>query len=1388
MDEEASDAVVLAVMEAATNALSHSLGAGAIEVGLHCDAKELVISVRDDGQGFDPSLFPLDETPDLASLGGRGLFLIGRLVDHVDFRFDGGTEVLMRKRLLAGGTSDGVQSAVQTARNDLRTSLADVLETCDDGFALLDWDWRLLSVNEALLAFLRSTGEPLQGRTLFELLPELSDADYESSLRAAMDEGNKTSIELYVERWHAWFEVRVLPVSVGIAVVLVEVSQRKISEAEHERERAGNAVLRATLMAMTEIRAVMRARQDIAESARACGSVVARALTSTAGYVTDGGMERRDWPYAFALRAPLAVSGGPYREIAVGRSDRDYSGDESRALAMLATVVSEELERARASAQLELSWARARVLADVAAAGADVPEQAAAAVLDALATHLGLESGSVDCFVEGSDQLLCMATHGTASEQSVADRQIAVPVAVGETRLGVLTLAFCRPRDVNAEDVAFFHTLADLLGLALQRSRLAEERRRQRRLLQRAGELSLVLDVVNDTVREVREPADAIAHAAQRAAEALDVTFAAVWLCSDEHWSLLIDEECDEPTRQRTLSCATLLRTAGGARAVCSALSHGFVDSADRPLCTVGTSLVAGGVGLGAVVFVTASRREFSEPELDFLDKLGSVLGGALQNARLYDALNTQLELADLLLRASKVLTEWTDLAPMLDRLSEVLLLSAPGSRVSIALFEAANTMLHIAASTGIAPLARGDAPLDSLSGDVLGIFSAPSTLVVDYEARPDDRLYFLGDCFAPRYGLYVPIASRGKLVGLLILEAPAARGGFRPDEIQAVEAIADQAATAIENARLFDAEVDAQRRAARELEISQMLLTIAGAFASQTDSRQLLDTVARTLTRSFGDARVTISLLSDAEEMTIVAAAGEHPFSVGTIFALDDFSGPARRSLESGRAALVDYEAIPLSEGSVSLSWGMRISVVAPLVTRGRTIGLLTIDHANQRWGFTRRDVSLAQGIADQAAIAIYNTALFEKEREEAQFGEALDEAGRLLHSTLDSDAILAGALESGGRAVHATSGVIALAERSRWVVRYQHGYAIDLVGRAWPDEEVPFMVEARRRRGPVVLDDILGDHRAMAGSSRPPGVRAVLTVPLAIGDEVVGVLVYNKGEVASFSEREVTFATRLALSVSLALQNARLFANEHTIAETLQGALLAMPESIPGFHFAHAYHSATVAARVGGDFYDLFELTKGVVGVVVGDVSGKGLEAAVTTSVVKNALRAQAVEREKSPAEVMRAVNEVLLRASAPEVFSSVFFGVIDDRGGRLAYCNAGHTPAFVMRRDGTVDELDPTGPVVGAFPDMAFAGAETTLAPDELLFLYTDGLIEARAMGVLFGEPRLRALFNEAAMLDPVTAVQRVAAAVVDFTDGLLTDDLALLAVARSAVADV
>jgi hypothetical protein len=177
----------------------------------------------------------------------------------------------------------------------------------------------------------------------------------------------------------------------------------------------------------------------------------------------------------------------------------------------------------------------------------------------------------------------------------------------------------------------------------------------------------------------------------------------------------------------------------------------------------------------------------------------------------------------------------------------------------------------------------------------------------------------------------------------------------------------------------------------------------------------------------------------------------------------------------------------------------------------------------------------------------------------------------------------------------------------------------------------------------------------------------QSILIQPLVLRDQFLGALSFHQHEPsAGFSDLQLEFAEKLAAALSLALENARLYEREHHIAETLQESLLALPARVNEFELAHAYRSAVEVARVGGDLYDAFETYDGRVCLVVGDISGKGLDAAVLTSLVRNTLRAYAMEPGATPQEVMGRLNAAVYTQTATEMFVTLFMALIEPFDG--------------------------------------------------------------------------------------------------------------------------
>jgi len=413
------------------------------------------------------------------------------------------------------------------------------------------------------------------------------------------------------------------------------------------------------------------------------------------------------------------------------------------------------------------------------------------------------------------------------------------------------------------------------------------------------------------------------------------------------------------------------------------------------------------------------------------------------------------------------------------------------------------------------------------------------------------------------------------------------------------------------------------------------------------------------------------------------------------------------------------------------------------------------------------------------EAALRESEQRALERSSRGERLNAALNEVNARLNASFELDAALADVLEIARVALDCDVAVLSRAAPGG--PRLEHAVGLEMPdGGLVFDQELLVTVSADV---PTVFASS-GDPQA-AWPSHRLGLAEAIVGPFPLHWQGDGALLLGRtnGE-RGFDEQAVDFVHRLTLALALSLANAARFEAEHHIAETLQEALLRMPASIRGLEFSHLYRSATTTTRVGGDFFDAFEMTGGRAGVLMGDVSGKGLEAAVVTSIIKDTIKAYAHDT-RSPAAAVKRANAALGEAVGPPTFASLFYAVVDGARGVLTYCNAGHPPPVVRAADGSLRLLEGTSPVIGAFPGSAFAQRTVRLAGDETVLLYTDGVTEARdPAGTFFDEPRLHAAVQAAGAAGVAGLPAAIFAAVMAFSEGRLTDDIALLAFRHAA----
>lgn len=232
-----------------------------------------------------------------------------------------------------------------------------------------------------------------------------------------------------------------------------------------------------------------------------------------------------------------------------------------------------------------------------------------------------------------------------------------------------------------------------------------------------------------------------------------------------------------------------------------------------------------------------------------------------------------------------------------------------------------------------------------------------------------------------------------------------------------------------------------------------------------------------------------------------------------------------------------------------------------------------------------------------------------------------------------------------------------------------------------------------------------------------------------------------------------------------------------ERAVADTLQRAFLSGWDSVPYLRVGTAYVSSTAEAAVGGDLFDIHRIDEHRSLVLVADVSGKGLDAAVETAQVKYSVRTL-VEDYTDPAIVLAKFNRTFIHSLRdPTSFVTVFVGILDDRDWTLRYASAGHAPAYVRRSNG-VEQLPVTGPVVGVSQDVLFSSVSVAIAPGDTIVLATDGLTEARdSAGVLVDDDGVIRWIRDGET-DPERLAAQLISRVTRFAGGRINDDLALL----------
>ena len=572
-------------------------------------------------------------------------------------------------------------------------------------------------------------------------------------------------------------------------------------------------------------------------------------------------------------------------------------------------------------------------------------------------------------------------------------------------------------------------------------------------------------------------------------------------------------------------------------------------------------------------------------------------------------------------------------------------------------------------------------------------------------------------------------------------------------------------------------------------------LFALGREVTSVLDLDELLQKIPQLIARLTNFQAFAVYLLDPhhSDELTIAYSVG-YPEDVARGLRLRVGHGLVGAAVAEGQPLLVnDVHADPRYVEAVP---GSNAELVVPLRRKGRIIGALNL-LSNTAGQFTETDEAVLRQFGAHVAVAIENARLFEHEREYTSTLETLSDIAREFGAILNLDELLTRIANLTRRVIdYRTFGILLLNEETQELemkVAVRYGDKVNVPRMKVGTGLVGY---AALHKEAVLVPDVSTDDRYIKVVD---DARSELVIPLLLKDRCIGVFDLESAELDAFSKSDVEILTLLASQAAVAIENARLYetirANEVRLekeirfAQRVQAALLPteLPKRLKGVDVAARF---APARELGGDLYDFLAPEPNSLVVAVGDVSGKGVPAALYSAFAGELVRSRTFRRRYaperfSPAGVLASMNTILHERQLEEYYCTLCYAVFEFKRRVLTMANSG-LPYPIRCSGGTVAQIELPGVPLGSFAGSSYDEVTFELAPGDVYVFFSDGISEANdALGREFGYDRLLHVIRDNRQKTARELVDAIFAAVLEFRGGTPpNDDMTVVALRITA----